>query len=261
MKRNLIFAALLSIATAASAESVTFGNATPQPGITQWDDDATYAMSVTTNAGGKSASASRNVTRSKTCRLLQLDPAGRMDAVEVAYDGASNASVAGKRYRVTPQSVTYADGSAAPAAEATFVRSDNASFSQFRALKRIFGGGTFAVGDSFTPNRNDAEELLNVAAGTRLRSIALTLRSVSDGIATFDISMTLESNPKQKKSSKAAGGEMTMTLDGTLKMTVATAWPLQLDVDGPLHGNTKKANGSHAGDASGTASIRIDYGF
>lgn len=265
MNRKIILFALVLLftatSTAASAQTVTFGSSAPVANVTQWDDDATYGTSITTTAGGKSATAARNVTRDKTCRVLELDNAGRMDAVQVTYGSASLAGVAGRSYRVTPQGVTYLGGAAPPAAEAAFVRADNASFSQFRAFDRIFGGKTFTVGQSFTPNKNDAEELLNVAAGTRLRSIALTLRSVSGGVATFDISMTLASNPKEKKSSSANGGEMAMTLDGTLKMTVATAWPLQLDVDGTLQGGTKKPNGSRAGDASGTASIRIDYAF
>ena len=258
---RMIFFALLFTATLASAQTATFGNATPLAGTTEWDDSASYDTTITTSAGTKSATMARNVSRDKTCRVLAVDNTGRIDEVQVTYNSSSQAGVAGKSYRVTPHGVSYLGGAAPPADETAFVRADNSSFSQFRAFDRIFGGKTFDVGESFSPNKHDAEELFNVAAGTRLRSIALTLRSVADGVATFDISMTLESNPKEKKSSRAAGGEVTMSLDGTLKMTVATAWPLQLDVDGTLRGGTKKANGSHAGDANGTASIRIDYSF
>jgi hypothetical protein len=189
MNRKIILIALVLLftATAASAQTVSFGSSTPLPGVTDRNDDASYDTAITTAAGGKSATTTRSVTRSKTCRVLEIDNAGRMDAVQVTYGSASHAGVAGKSYRVTPNGVTYLGGAAPPAAEAAFVRADNASFSQFRAFDRIFGGKTFTVGQSFTPNKHDAEELLNVAAGTRLRSIALTLRSVSDGVATFDI--------------------------------------------------------------------------
>lgn len=261
MNRKAILFALLFTATLASAQTATFGNAVPLPGVTDWDDHASYDTTITTSAGTKSATSTRNVTRDKTCRVLAIDNAGRIDEVQVTYNASSHAGIAGKTYRVTPSGVSYLGGGTPSADEAAFVRADNASFSQFRAFDRIFGGKTFTAGESFSPNKHDAEELLNVAAGTRLRNMALTLRSVANGVATFDISMTLESNPKEKKSSSAAGGEVSMSLDGTLKMTVATAWPLQLDVDGTLRGGTKKANGSHAGDANGTASIRIDYSF
>lgn len=262
MKRNLICIALLTIATAASAaESITFGSAAPVAGVTQWDDRGSYAMSITTSAGGRSVPTAHNVTRDKSCRVEALDNAGRIDAVSVRYNAASAPGVAGKSYRVTPQSVTYAGGGNAPQNEAAFVRADNATFSQFRAYDRIFGGRTFTVGQSFSPNKNDAEELLNVAEGTRLRSIALTLRSASDGVATFDLSMTVESNPKHKKTGSAAGGEMTLRFDGTLKMTIATARPLLLDVHGTLSGETKKPTGAHAGEANGTASIHVDCAF
>lgn len=261
MNRILVSLALFAIATMASADSVTFGNAAPVAGVTTWGDNASYATSIVTSAGESTATTSRSVMRDKTCRVDQLDNAGRIDAVRVTYASASIGNVAGKTYSVTPRSVTYANGSAPPASEAAFVRADNANFSQFRAYDRIFGGRTFTVGQSFSPNRNDAEELVNVAAGSRLRSIALTLRSASDGIATFDLSMTVESNPKDKKKASAAGGEMTLRFDGTLKMTVATARPVLLDVHGTLSGETKKPNGSHAGEARGTASIRVDYTF
>jgi hypothetical protein len=44
-----------------------------------------------------------------------------------------------------------------------------------------------------------------VGDGMRLRNLALTLRSVANGVARFDLSMTLEGDVKEKKSKNAAG--------------------------------------------------------
>lgn len=258
---TLTLIALLLTAGVASAQ-VTFHSSelTPQ---TSWSENASYETSISAQAGQSTTSEVRNdVTREKTCKVLEVDGAGRIDAVLITYGSASNGDVSGRSYIVTPKDVSYASGGGAPSGEELrFVRSDNASFGQFRALDRIFGGKTFNVGQSFEPNKNDAEELVNAAGGTRLRSMALTLRSVANGVATFDVSMTMESDPKEKKNGKAANGGMTLTLDGELEITVATSRPVRLEASGPLNARTSKADGSRIGDARGGVTILRSYAF
>jgi len=193
--------------------------------------------------------------------LFLIGNDGRIDSVEVTYNAASKPSVAHHSYVVTPSGVTYSGGGTPSAEEVAYVRADNAQFGQFRALERIFDGETIAIGSSFSPKKKDAEELLNVGESLRLRSMALTLRSVSDGVARFDVSIGIDADPKEKKSKKSATGAMSMTLDGTLLVTVATARPVLLDVSGPLQMNVKKPDGGHAADGSGNAAMRIDYTF
>jgi hypothetical protein len=262
MKRtiNITLIALFFTAGVASAQ-VTF-QSSEIAAQTSWSELASYEMSITARAGqSKTTSSSNNATHEKTCTVLDVDGAGRIDAVQVTYGSASNGNVSGRSYIVTPRNVSYAGGGAPTEDELRFVRGDNASFGQFRALDRIFGGRTFNIGQSFEPNRNDAEELVNVAAGTRLRSMALTLRSVANGIATFDVSMKMESDPKEKKSGNAAAGQMTLTLDGELDVTVATSRPVRLEASGVLNARTKKADGSRIGDATGDVTIRRSYAF
>lgn len=257
---NIILIAMLLTTGTASAQ-VTFqaSELTPQ---TAWSENASYETSISAQAGQSTTSAvHNNVMREKTCKVLEVDGAGRIDAVQVTYGSSSNGDVSGRSYIVTPHDVSYAAGGAPSGEELRFVRSDNASFGQFRALGRIFGGRTFNVGQSFEPNKNDAEELVNVAAGTRLRSMALTLRSVANGVAKFDVSMTMESDPKEKKSGKAANGGMTLTLDGELEVTVATSRPLRLEARGLLSARTNKSDGSRIGDAKGDVTMLRTYDF
>lgn len=248
------------IAGTASAQ-VTFQSSELMP-QTSWSENASYETRISAQAGQSTTSAiHNNVMHEKTCTVLEVDGAGRIDAVQVTYGSSSNDHVSGRSYIVTPHDVSYAAGGAPSGEELRFVRSDNASFSQFRALGRIFGGRTFNVGQSFEPNKNDAEELVNVAAGTRLRSMALTLRSVANGVAKFDVSMTMESDPKEKKSGKSANGGMSLTLDGELEVTVATSRPVRLEASGPLTARTKKADGSRIGDANGAVTLLRTYDF
>lgn len=267
MKRtiNITLIALLLTAlpfTAGAATQVTFGSLEPVAGQTTWTETAAYETRIVANAGESTSSAVNNkVMHEKTCKVLELDGAGRIDVVLVTYSAASNGAVSGRSYVVTPDGVDYAAGGTPSDEELRFVRGDNASFGQFRALDRIFGGQTFTIGESFEPKKNDAEELINVAAGTQLRSMALTLRSVANGVATFDVSMTMDSNPKEKKSGKAANGGMTLKMDGTLDVTVATSRPVRLEAGGPLKASTKKSDGTRIGDASGDVSMRRTYAF
>jgi hypothetical protein len=257
---NITLIALLLTTGVASAQ-VTFHSSEIAP-QTSWSENASYETSINARAGESTSSqVSNDVSNEKMCKVLEVDGAGRIDAVQVTYGSASNGDVSGRSYIVTPQGVSYAAGGAPSGDELRFVRGDNASFSQFRALDRIFGGKTFNVGQSFEPNRNDAEELVNVAEGTRLRSMALTLRSVANGVAKFDVSMTMESDPKEKKSGNAANGDMTLTLDGELDVTVATSRPVRLEASGPLTARTKKSDGSRIGDATGNVTILRTYDF
>jgi hypothetical protein len=251
---------LLFAATFASAAEVTF-TATPAVSGLTWEDSSSYATSATLSAGSAApVTREYSVTRSKTCRALEVGGDGRIDSVEVSYSASSNAAVAGRSYIVTPQLVTYSGGGAPSAAESEFVRGDNAQFGRFRALERIFDGKTVAIGASFQPKKQDADELFEFPGG-RVNSVALTLRSVASGVATFDISMSVSSDAKEKKSKKSAAGGMSMTLDGTLMLSVATSRPVSFDVSGPISVNVKKPNGARAADGSGTLSIHTEYEF
>jgi len=262
MKRTWIstIAVFLFAATFASASDVTFTASPAAPGLT-WNDASSYATSATLSAGSATpVTTASSATRTKTCRALEVGGDGRIESVEVSYAAASNAAVAGRSYVVTPQQVTYAGGGSPSEAEVEFVRGDNAQFGRFRALERIFDGRTVSIGASFAPKKQDADELFEFPGG-RVNSVALTLRSVLNGVATFDISMSVESDAKEKKSKKAAAGGMSMTLDGTLTLSVATSRPMSFDVSGPISVNVKKANGVRAASGSGTLSIHTDYDF
>lgn len=262
-RKNLIITliALTLAAFAASAENVTFSAAGAHNGMT-WSESAEYASSMTvTQSGGAPVVSSSNASRAKSNRVLAIGGDGRIDSVEVTYGMASNANVAGHTYVVTPSGVTYSGGGAPSAEEVAYVRDDNTQFGQFRALERIFDGTTIAIGSSFSPKKQDAEELLNVGDDLRLRSMALTLISVANGVAHFDISLSVDSDPKEKKSNKSATGAMSMSLDGTLAISVSTARPVALDVSGPMQMNVKNAKGDSASDGSGNASMHVDYSF
>ena len=245
MNRNsIVFALVFLFAAAGASAQVTFGTPVTEPGVTQWTTAGSNRIAI-------ASAPVREMSRRKSCRIVALDGAGRIDAMDVTYSSASQAAVDGKSYRVTPHGVSYTTGGTPPAGEASFVRADNAAFGHFRALERIFAEKTFALNDSFTLNKNDAEELLNVGTATRVRNMTMTLRSVAGDVATYDVHVVLASNAKPKKNGDGFGGEMSMSLDGTLRMNAATVRPLRLDLDGAVD----------AGGASGTASLHFDYTF
>ena len=257
MKRtSIIFAlVLLCSAATASAETVTFGAPAAVGANTTWTDSA----SLTTAAGPAIA---RTASRNKTCVVRAIDGAGRIDSMTVTYSTSSNAAVAGKSYLVTPHGVSSAAGGAVPEAEAAFVSVDNSNFGLFRAIERIFGNDTFELGRAYeAKNRVDAEELLNVPDRTRLGSFVFTPRSVSGGVAEFDVTMTLESTPKKKKDGTTPAGRTTVTLNGRLRMTVATVRPLQLALDGTISESSVKPNRTEGGNVAGTTSMTVDYSF
>src|SRR5688572_4495476 len=122
MKRtiNITLIALLFTASVASAQ-VTFhsSNIAPQ---TSWNETASYEMSISARAGQSTTSNVNNdVAHEKTCKVLDVDGAGRIDAVQVTYGSASNGNVSGRSYVVTPREVSYAAGGAPSDDELRFV--------------------------------------------------------------------------------------------------------------------------------------------
>lgn len=246
MNRSMMFTAIVLISTAMSAQTVSFGLA---PQMTSWSDTASSDSQLIVN-GSKSANATatRTVNRSKTTCVVAADAKGRAESVLVTYAAATRdgvgLSVAGREYLVRRTAknivVTYADGTAPDAEEAAFVASDNTHFARFAAMQRIFAGKTFTVGTSFQPSAIDATELANLSDGSRVRNLALTLRSVTDGVATFDVSATIDAERR-----------MSVVLNGTLEVMVATSLPRRYQVAGAIR----------SAQVAGSAAMQIDYAF
>ncbi|HEX8172179.1 MAG TPA: hypothetical protein VF824_16715 [Thermoanaerobaculia bacterium] len=271
MKRTLIFTALFFAAAAAhAADSVTFGSTSAAAGMT-WSESSTFTNDVTIGGvgGGAPLQVAQTSARSKQLTVREVGADGRIRSADVTYTAATdNDAVTGKTYRVTRSGntaeVTYANGGTPPAPELAFVAADNPHFAQFRAYERIFGGKTFTIGSSTEPNRNDAQDLVNASGEVTVTAISLTLRSVTSGVATFDISMTLRSDVKKGRGHNAqepASGAMTLTLDGTMTVAVATARVTSLDVTGPMHVTRTKPTGAVASDGSGNVSLHVEYGM
>ena len=246
MKRTMIFTAIVFVSTVLSAQTVTFG---AMPEVRSWTDTASSDSSISVN-GSKSpnATATRTVNRSKASCVVAADTKGQIESVQVTYDAATRdgvgLSVAGRQYLVRRSAknvaVTYADGSVPDAEELAFVKSDNAYLARFAAMQRIFSGKSFAVGASFQVNPADAADLANLAEGSHMRNLALTLRSVADGIATFDVSTTIDAERRTK-----------VVLNGTLEVSVATSLPRRYDVSGSIANE----------QVAGSAAMQIDYIF
>ena len=246
MKRTMIFTAIVLLSTAISAQTVSFG---PAPQVTSWADTASSDSSLSVN-GSKSANAtaSRTVSRSKTTCVVAADARGSIESVEVTYAAATRDGVglpvAGRQYLVRRAVngivVTHADGTAPDAEETSFVAGDNTHFARFAAMQRIFAGKTFAVGTSFQLSPVDATELANLSDGSRVRNLALTLRSVVDGVATFDVSTTIDAERR-----------MSVVLNGTLEVMVATSLPRRYQVAGAIR----------SAQVAGTAAMQIEYAF
>ena len=272
MTRKTLFTALTILLLAANvsfAANVTFGSAAVHNGDS-WTDTATYASSVTLN----NSVTEQTTTRTKETTATAVGGDGGIDAAIVSYTDASRngapVGVAGKSYAVHASGngidVSYSGGGTPSDDEIAFVRSDNAHFRQMRAYDRIFGGKTFTIGSSIQPNKNDAEELVNAADGVEVKAMALTLRSVRTEndveIATFDISMTLETKVKHgrgKSASLAPAGGMAVSFEGTLDVFVSNARPALLDVTGAVTVALRKPSNAVIANGSGSASLRIEY--
>jgi hypothetical protein len=222
MKRNVLLSLVLFSATAVSAQEVTFGTA-PQPAT--WSDSGVFESRI--------AAATLSVRRTKSVCV-----AG--DALEVTYTDASEAAVIGKTYAVTPRAVTYPGGALPSQEEIAFVRRDNLSSGTFRALAPILAGRTIAVGSSIEPGAKDAAALMSGSSAMRIAKLVLTLRSVEDGVATFDVTMTAK-----------AEQQAALTLTGTFEVRTADSRARRMEMNGDIT----------APRFTGHASMKTEYAF
>lgn len=267
MKRTaitILTLALFCTAATASAETVTFGVPAPVGSGTTWSDSASLATSAAPSVTQTppQPEVTRTAQRNRTSVVHAVDGAGRIDSMTVTYGASSNDVVAGRSYLVTRHGVSSPTGGEVSEAEAGFVSVDNSNLGLFRAIERIFGNDTFEINKSYEArNRVDAEELLNVPDRTRLQSFVFTPRSVSNGVADFDVAITMESTPGKKKDGTTPEGRTTVTFAGTLKMTVATVRPLRLSLNGTISESSVRLSGTQAGNVAGTTSMTVDYSF
>lgn len=287
MTLAIAFVAAAAFSTALQAQSVTFGSA-PIGAGDQWSESASYTATITTTVHDSvrevnSTTTAQSVTRSKTSKATAVGGDGRLNGVDVTYsavsvNGTSLSNVVGKTYRLTVAgsnvTVAYADGNGVPTAdEIAFVSTDNAHFGQFRAIDKIVGGKTLAPGAVVTPNKVDAEELVNATEGIAVDSMTMTLSGVSGSgaaqVATFNVSIVLRGGVTKGASHKTTeefAGAVTMTLSGTMDIKVQNSRPAGLNVAGPTSlaarknakaGTTKQMTLSGAGNSS----IAISYSF
>ena len=73
-----------------------------------------------------------------------------------------------------------------------------------------------------------------------MRNLALTLRSVADGVATFDVSTTIDAERR-----------MSVVLNGTLEVMMATSLPRRYQVAGAIR----------SAQVAGSAAMQIEYAF
>lgn len=292
---RILFTALLFVVTLTPAFATDF-SFTPADVVdgTSWTETGAYHTHLTitlhdsarqitaippATPGGAPTPITRDVdvTRSKTVTIVTAAANDRISVMDVTYtDGP--AFVLNKTYRLTVQGnhagIAYGGTTTGTPSveEVAFVDGDNAHFGQLRALNRIFGKKSFSVGDNVRVNKNDAEELINVSDDLDVSDLTVTLTDVTNNVATFSMSLTLQSTIKKGSPDQTDGfstGGMTIVLTGQLQLNTTNCRPTTMALAGTatLNGSKPAAGHSQGHDATmtvsgdGTTSFNFTYGF
>jgi hypothetical protein len=284
MKRVLICASLLALSmTPLLAADFSFTPADVVGGVS-WTETGTYHsdLNIVLNDSARElppVTRTLDVTRSKSVTVVQAGGNDVINVLDVSYTAAPVATVVNNTYRLTVKGnhadIAYADPTKGTPtdAEIAFVDGDNTQFGQLRALNRIFGKKSFTTDQAAKVNKNDAEELINVGPDLDVSDLTLTLRSVNGDVASFDISLTLQSNikkgsPDQVDSPFSTGG-MTIALAGTLQLKTTTCRPTSIVLNGtttltgskPTPGHSKNHDATLTVNGTGTTNFSFTYAF
>ena len=278
--RLLIVLAALMIVAPLSAD-ITFGTSSVGVG-SSWTETSQYGSSIDVvidngmgvnnphNAALPPTQAHQvmSVQRTKTITVTQMQ-GHRVGGFQVTYSSVivnSNdltSTFAGNTYVIDINgnhvgSVTYADGSTPPAAEAAFVQSDNSNVGQVREMANTFGGETVAVGGSLSAKNLD--DLFDVQSGFNVDSYSMTLSDVTDNVATFDVSLQISGSVKKGKgndpnaSAPFSTSSLHLSLTGPLHAEISTGHVLDFSLTGSASaGGQKDAHGKdkHGNDVVG----------
>lgn len=127
--------------------------------------------------------------------------------------------------------VSYADGTAPPAAEIKEVRKGNRSVGRPDPLGRIIAEHGWRMGERFEFTAAHLAAMNQDASQEEepsLTAMALTLQGVDDAVATMAMTMAL--------AMKGPDGDMTFELAGTVKLDRKTGRPLEVGGTGPFSG-------------------------
>jgi hypothetical protein len=155
----------------------------------------------------------------------------RTETMQGIGGGSNNTDLGGKSYLVerkgTDLDVTMTDGSAAPAAEVSLVKRDVTDVGKPDLWNEILSGPTYQVGTSVKVG-GDALARLFEDSNSKLKSAdtSLTLKSIENGIATFQLDGTL--------SSADPSFSMGFEIHGLITVEASTGVVTGFSIEGPI---------------------------
>ena len=266
MKRTIFALAVLIVATPMMA--VTFGTSTVNAG-SSWTESSQYGSSidiVVDNGMGvgnphnatlspSQAHQETSIQRTKTITVTQM-LGQKIGGFTVSYtmvkiNGTDVSSTfSGKTYAIDingnhVNSVTYGDGTLPPAQELAFVQTDNSNIAQVRAMADAFGGASVNVNDTLSAKTLD--DLFDVQSGFTVDSYSMKLTDVTDGKATFNVTIHISGDVKKRQGKGQSDpapfstSGLSFSLSGPLHADVSTGRVLDFTLTGDATANGSKA--------------------
>ncbi len=228
---------------------------------TRWvkTDDVTSTMVISVTAD-KQLTVDSTQHKVDEIEVVELDAAGLVTKVKVSYPERKTTDrqgtqtkdkispLAGKSYLAWSKGgaleATHADGSAVTPEELEDLTDSLDELGKPRVMDEIVSARTWKIGETYTFTADDIARLVAAKTGkTRPAALALTLREVKDGKATFAMTAAMVVSGKAQLSTE---------LSGSVTIDVATGHPVTISLAGPAKGSV---NGmSVAGTMSGTTS-------
>lgn len=248
---------LLCLPATALAQPVSFTHLQPAPGVVKSTAEAMY-FSLTMSGSVEGTTLfnldQRSEESTQRVETIRAWSSSRRD-VDVTYGVVQEAEVSGapepgrtlatspvsgRSYAVRWSkkqglSATGLDGGAVSPEEMSQIEGDFDDLGEDDAFSTFLAGQSFQPGQRLDVPKEVYDDLFDGDDGLAVDAFVLTLRETSVvlgvDVAVFDVAMTMSGNPGGDDGPPLA---MTMPLAGRFLVRIADAWPVLLDLSGPL---------------------------
>jgi hypothetical protein len=277
MTRAALVLACLAVSLALpAAEEAAFTRAVPPVGATRLEIGAiAMRIRMAVSINGKVVQNTDEAKREAVEKRETVVAAGAdaVTSLKVAYAKADEQEkgedgqfqtipkiVQGRTYLLRKEgqalAVTDAEGQAAPAEEAEFLKQDYDGLSAAPKLAAFLHGRKVAVGERLDLSGDAGREALHMKESDfKVTAFALTLKAVRQAgelkCAVFDAELAL--------SLKDGAMEMTMAPKGELVVTVDQCWPVSTTLAGPIKVAGQQTEGGNVTTMDGGGSVEVNF--
>lgn len=240
--RSLLLCLLIAACGGSKGEAIKLGNRAPAVGDVETTHQDSLFQATISSPRGQAELIYRRLADQKTEVLEVSAASGTMAKAKVTYVSESHSWTAlGESEQFSPATTGHSylvwreggrvhasreDGSAPSDEELALVLADHHKFGVIDPMEKAITGRTWRRGERVTLSADELGE--GSLLGTRITSLAITLRRVEGGVAHFEMHMGMVN--------RLVAERISTKVSGVMKIDVASGELIEIAGGGPVEG-------------------------